>query len=29
MELTDLDLETTPRDEDWKLVDDGNKLAPD
>ena len=29
MELTDLDLETAPGDEDWKLVDDGNKLAPD
>jgi hypothetical protein len=29
MELTDLDLETTLGDEDWKLVDGWNKLAPD
>jgi hypothetical protein len=29
MELTDLDLETTLGDEDWKLVDDWNKLATD
>ena len=29
MELTDLDLETTRGDEDWKLVDDWNKLATD
>jgi hypothetical protein len=29
MELTDLDLETTLGDENWKLVDDWNKLATD
>ena len=29
MELADLDLETTLGDEDWKLVDDWNKLATD
>ena len=29
MELTDLDLETTLGDEDWKLVADWNKLATD
>ena len=29
MGLTDLDLETTLGDKDWKLVDDWNKLAPD
>ena len=29
IELTDLDLETALGDEDWKLVDDWNKLATD
>jgi len=29
MELTDLVLETALGDEDWKLVDDWNKLATD
>ena len=29
MDLADLDLETTRRDESWKLVDDWNKLASD
>jgi len=29
MELTDLDLETTLGDEDWKLVADWNKVATD
>ena len=29
MELTDLDLETTLGDEDWKLVDGWNKVAVD
>ena len=29
MEPTDLDLETTLGDEDWKLVADWNKLATD
>ena len=29
MELTDLDLETTLGDEDWKLADDWNKVAVD
>jgi hypothetical protein len=29
MELTDLDLETTLGDEEWKLGDDWNKLVMD
>jgi hypothetical protein len=29
MDLTDLDLETTLGDEDWKLADDWNKVAVD
>jgi len=29
IDLTDLDLEITLGDEDWKLVDDWNKVAVD